>query len=45
MIQQVKIYLIAFKNALASRMAYRVDLFLSTLIMLLFEMIIPLSHS
>ena len=41
MIQQVKIYLIAFKNALASRMAYRVDLFFSALIMLVFEMIIP----
>lgn len=41
MITHLKIYAIAFKNALASRMAYRIDLFFSALIMLLFELIIP----
>lgn len=41
MISRVKIYLIAFKNALASRMAYRIDLFFSTFIMLLVELIVP----
>jgi ABC-2 type transport system permease protein len=42
MISQLKIYGIAFKNALASRMAYRIDLFVSAFIMLVFELIIPL---
>jgi ABC-2 type transport system permease protein len=42
MITQAKIYFTAFKNALASRMAYRVDLFISAFIMLVFELIIPL---
>src|SRR4030042_835831 len=41
MIVHVKIYLMAFKNALASRMAYRSDLFISAFIMLVFELIIP----
>jgi len=41
MIQQVKIYCVAFKNALATRMAYRIDFFFSALIMLLFELTIP----
>src|SRR4030042_197190 len=41
MIVHVKIYLMAFKNALASRMAYRIDLFISAFIMLVFELIIP----
>jgi ABC-2 type transport system permease protein len=34
-------YLMAFKNTLASRLAYRVDFFISVFIMLVFEMIIP----
>jgi ABC-2 type transport system permease protein len=38
---QIKMYAIAFKNTLASRMAYRIDFFLSAFIMLVFEMIIP----
>jgi ABC-2 type transport system permease protein len=38
---QVKIYATAFKNALATRMAYRIDLFVSAFIMLVFELIIP----
>ena len=42
MIAYVKIYILAFKNALATRMAYRVDLFVSAFIMLVFELIIPL---
>ncbi|MEJ2665044.1 MAG: ABC-2 family transporter protein [Spirochaetia bacterium] len=42
MMTQLKIWGIAFKNALASRMAYRIDLFISVFIMLAFELIIPL---
>lgn len=42
MMVQIKIYLLAFKNALASRMAYRIDLFISAFVMLFFELIIPL---
>lgn len=41
MIAGIKIYLLAFKNALASRMAYRIDLFISVFIMLIFELIVP----
>jgi ABC-2 type transport system permease protein len=37
----IRIYLIGFKNALASRMAYRVDLFFSIVIMLVFELSVP----
>jgi ABC-2 type transport system permease protein len=39
---QIRIYMTAFKNALATRMAYRIDLFVSAFIMLVFELIIPL---
>jgi ABC-2 type transport system permease protein len=38
----LQVYGLACKNALASRMAYRGDFFLSSLIMLLFEFVVPL---
>lgn len=41
MIAYIKIYILAFKNALATRMAYRVDLFISAFIMLVFELVMP----
>lgn len=42
MIYGIKLYLIAFKNALAERIAYRFDFILSTFIVLLFEFTMPL---
>jgi ABC-2 type transport system permease protein len=42
MTSNLTVYWIAFKNALAERMAYRADFVLSVLIMLLFELIVPM---
>ncbi|HEQ72302.1 MAG TPA: multidrug ABC transporter permease, partial [Spirochaetia bacterium] len=39
--RRLRLYWIAFRNTLASRMAYRIDFFISAVIMLVFEMIIP----
>ncbi|MBN2736641.1 MAG: ABC-2 family transporter protein [Spirochaetales bacterium] len=41
MMKKLKIYGIAFKNALATRLAYRVDFIISAFVMLLFELTIP----
>lgn len=42
MIQGIRIYLHGAKVAIASRMAYRADMFISMLIMLMVEMVVPL---